>query len=126
MNSDYPYTEMIVDNCAMQCLKNPYQFDMMICPNLFGGIISGVLTGLINGPGYSPGYYRGPNHTIYTGDLRFSSYKNPIGHYMSLAKLFKHQGMQNYEQKIHKAVNKTLEETSDIFKYAELVLKNLN
>ncbi len=40
---EYPEVElenMLVDNCAMQIVKNPSQFDVMLCPNMFGDILS--------------------------------------------------------------------------------------
>jgi isocitrate dehydrogenase (NAD+) len=39
------YEEMIVDNCAMQLVKNPSQFDVMVAPNLYGTIISHIAAG---------------------------------------------------------------------------------
>ena len=41
---------MLVDNCAMQLVKNPSQFDVMLCPNMFGDILSdeaAMITGSI-------------------------------------------------------------------------------
>ena len=49
----YPEVElehMLVDNCAMQLVKNPAQFDVMLCPNMFGDILSdeaAMITGSI-------------------------------------------------------------------------------
>lgn len=39
------YEEMIVDNCSMQLVKNPSQFDVMVAPNLYGSIISHIAAG---------------------------------------------------------------------------------
>lgn len=36
---------MIVDNCSMQLVKNPSQFDVMVAPNLYGSIISHIAAG---------------------------------------------------------------------------------
>jgi isocitrate dehydrogenase (NAD+) len=38
---------MIVDNCAMQLVKTPSQFDVMVAPNLYGSIISHIAAGNI-------------------------------------------------------------------------------
>jgi isocitrate dehydrogenase (NAD+) len=38
---------MIVDNCSMQLVKNPSQFDVMVAPNLYGTIISHIGAGII-------------------------------------------------------------------------------
>jgi hypothetical protein len=48
ISKNYPfikYEEMIVDNCAMQLVKNPSQFDVMVAPNLYGTIISHICAG---------------------------------------------------------------------------------
>mgnify|MGYP003372449638 CR=1 FL=1 len=40
---DYPevtYSHMLVDNCAMQLVKNPQQFDVILTENMFGDILS--------------------------------------------------------------------------------------
>lgn len=37
---------MIVDNCSMQLVKNPSQFDVMVAPNLYGTIISHIGAGM--------------------------------------------------------------------------------
>ena len=45
---DVAVTHMYVDNAAMQLLKNPHQFDVMLCGNMFGDILSdecAMLTG---------------------------------------------------------------------------------
>lgn len=50
---DYPevtYEHMLVDNCAMQLVKNPAQFDVMVTENMFGDILSdeaSMITGSI-------------------------------------------------------------------------------
>ena len=46
--SDVELNHMLADNCAMQLLKNPKQFDVIVTDNLFGDILSdeaGMLTG---------------------------------------------------------------------------------
>ena len=41
--------DMIVDACAMQLVLNPWRFDMLLCTNLFGDILSDQLAGLVGG-----------------------------------------------------------------------------
>ena len=38
--SDVAFSSMYVDNAAMQLVRNPGQFDVMLCPNMFGDILS--------------------------------------------------------------------------------------
>ena len=42
-------TEMIVDNCCMQLVMNPEQFDVIVTTNLFGDILSDLCAGLVGG-----------------------------------------------------------------------------
>ncbi len=55
---EYPdilFEERIIDNMTMQMVKNPGQFDILLCPNLYGDIISDLGAGLIGGLGLAPG-----------------------------------------------------------------------
>ena len=53
MSEDYPdvtLSHMLVDNCAMQLVKNPSQFDVVLTENMFGDILSdeaSMITGSI-------------------------------------------------------------------------------
>ena len=55
---DYPdiqHNDMIIDNCCMQLVSKPHQFDVMLMPNLYGSIVSNVVCGLIGGAGLLAG-----------------------------------------------------------------------
>ena len=48
ISKDYPnitFEAMIIDNCCMQLVSNPYQFDVMVMPNLYGNIVDNVSAG---------------------------------------------------------------------------------
>ena len=49
------FNTMIVDNCTMQMVSNPHQFDVMVMPNLYGNIIINLAAGLVGGAGVVPG-----------------------------------------------------------------------
>lgn len=46
---------MIVDNCTMQMVSNPHQFDVMVMPNLYGNIVDNLASGLVGGAGVVAG-----------------------------------------------------------------------
>ncbi|KAJ8964941.1 hypothetical protein NQ317_010923 [Molorchus minor] len=53
----YPKIEferMIVDNCTMQMVSHPQQFDVMVTPNLYGNIVDNLASGLVGGAGVVP------------------------------------------------------------------------
>lgn len=54
---DYPdviYTDMLVDNCAMQLVRDPSQFDVILTANLFGDILSDEISVLSGSIGLMP------------------------------------------------------------------------
>jgi isocitrate dehydrogenase (NAD+) len=56
--ADYPEIEAddkIIDNCCMQLVMRPEQFDVLVMENLFGDILSDLCAGLIGGLGLAPG-----------------------------------------------------------------------
>ena len=58
LSSEYPdvsLSHMYVDNAAMQLVREPKQFDVLVTGNLFGDILSDLCAGLIGGLGVAPG-----------------------------------------------------------------------
>lgn len=49
------FETMIVDNCTMQMVSNPHQFDVMVTPNLYGNIVDNIASGLVGGAGVVAG-----------------------------------------------------------------------
>jgi isocitrate dehydrogenase (NAD+) len=55
---DYPdiqFDNRIVDNMCMQLVQKPEQYDVLLCPNLYGDILSDLCAGLVGGLGVAPG-----------------------------------------------------------------------
>lgn len=46
-NPDINFKPMIIDNCAMQLIQFPQQFNVMVAPNLYGSIIINISAGLV-------------------------------------------------------------------------------
>ena len=56
--ADYPeieFEDRIVDNMSMQLVQKPFQFDVVVAPNLYGDILSDLCAGLVGGLGLAPG-----------------------------------------------------------------------
>ncbi|CAN1276098.1 Isocitrate dehydrogenase [NAD] regulatory subunit 1, mitochondrial [Linum perenne] len=49
------YNEIIVDNCCMQLVSKPEQFDVMVTPNLYGNLVANTAAGIAGGTGFMPG-----------------------------------------------------------------------
>jgi 3-isopropylmalate dehydrogenase len=87
--ADVDLTHMLADNCAMQLVKNPKQFDVIVTDNLFGDLLSdeaGMLTGslgMLRPDGRQVGLYE-PIHGS-APDIAGQGIANPSATLMSLA-----------------------------------------
>src|ERR671918_829600 len=54
-NTDIEFEDRIVDNLSMQLVQRPEEYDVLVCPNLYGDIVSDLCAGLIGGLGLAPG-----------------------------------------------------------------------
>jgi len=54
-DSGVEFEDRIVDNMAMQLVQKPELYDVLVCPNLYGDILSDLGAGLIGGLGVAPG-----------------------------------------------------------------------
>ncbi len=52
---DIEFEDRIVDNMAMQLVQKPELYDVILCPNLYGDILSDLCAGLVGGLGMAPG-----------------------------------------------------------------------
>ena len=118
---DYPeveYSHLYVDNCSMQLVRNPKQFDVIITTNMFGDILSdeaSMLTGSIGMLASaslgetSLGMYE-PIHGS-APDIAGKDIANPIATVLSAAMMLRYSfGLEKEAQAIEKAVDKVLDE----------------
>ena len=117
---DYPevtLNHMYVDNAAMQLIRNPKQFDVIVTENMFGDILSdeaSMLTGSLGMlPSASlgkenPGLYE-PVHGS-APDIAGQDKANPIATIMSVAMMLRHSGgMEEAARDIENAISKVLD-----------------
>ncbi|MFN2289740.1 MAG: isocitrate/isopropylmalate dehydrogenase family protein [Anaerolineae bacterium] len=65
---DYPdieFNDRIVDNMSMQLVQRPHEYDVLVCPNLFGDVISDLCSGLVGGLGVAPGANFGQDLAVF-------------------------------------------------------------
>ncbi len=121
IQEDYPdveYGEMFVDNAAMQLVRDPGQFDVIVTENMFGDILSdeaSMLTGTIGMiPSSSLGDgTRGMYEPIHGSapDIAGQNKANPIGTILSAAMMLKYSfGLDAEAAAIEAAVNKALDD----------------
>lgn len=126
--ADYPevtYTDMLVDNCAMQLVMNPGQFDVILTENMFGDILSdeaSMITGSIGMLSSASlgktrlGLYE-PSHGS-APDIAGKNIANPIATILSAAMMLRYSlDLDDAAAAIEAAVAKVLKEgyrTTDI------------
>lgn len=122
---DVTLTDMLVDNCAMQIVKNPAQFDVVVTENMFGDILSDEASMITGSIGMIPssslgagtcGLYE-PIHGS-APDIAGKDVANPIGTILSAAMMLKYSfDMPKEADCIEKAVSAVLDmgyRTADI------------
>ncbi len=120
MEKDYPEVEcadMLVDNAAMQLVRNPAQFDVIVTTNMFGDILSdeaSQITGSIGMlPSASLGYTtRGLYEPIHGSapDIAGKNIANPIATILSAAMMLLYSfNLKEESDAIVNAVDKVLE-----------------
>jgi 3-isopropylmalate dehydrogenase len=124
---DIELTHMYVDNAAMQLLKNPKQFDVMVTGNMFGDILSDEASMLTGSIGMLPsasldannkGLYE-PIHGS-APDIAGKNLANPLATILSAAMMLRYSfGMTEAADKIEAAVRSALASgvaTGDIYR----------
>lgn len=59
------FENTIVDNMAMQLVRKPHNFDVLVLPNLYGDIVSDLCAGLVGGLGIAPGANIGDGMAVF-------------------------------------------------------------
>eukprot|EP00794_Sanderia_malayensis_P005341 gene5341-6011_t len=108
---DVVFNEMIIDNCAMQLVSNPKQFDVMVMPNLYGNVITSIAAALVGGPGIPPGANYGDDQVIFESGTRNSgkgiadqNIANPVSFLLASTNMLRHLGMSSYALLIDTAI----------------------
>lgn len=135
MAKEYPHVKvshMYVDNAAMQLIRNPKQFDVIVTGNLFGDILSDEASVLSGSIGLLPSASLGNQIALYepihgsAPDIAKQGIANPIATIASAAMMLRHSFKQDEAAKsIENAIVKALKQgyrTQDI---ASFGAKNL-
>lgn len=113
---DVEYSDMLVDNAAMQLIKNPSQFDVIVTTNMFGDILSDEASQITGSIGLLPSASMGktslgmyePIHGS-APDIAGQNKANPIATILSAAMMLKYSfGLEVESNCIEKAVDDVL------------------
>src|SRR6266481_5977095 len=115
----YPEIErqnMIVDNTSMQLVMRPEQFDILLCENLYGDIISDLCAGLIGGLGLVPGANIGEKGAVFEAvhgsapDIAGLGIANPTALLQSAILMLRHLNERAAADKVEGAMLRVFEE----------------
>jgi len=115
----YPEIErqsMIVDNTSMQLVMRPEQFDILLCENLYGDIVSDLCAGLIGGLGLVPGANIGEKGAVFEAvhgsapDIAGKGIANPTALLQSAILMLNHIEERQAAEKIETAMLKVFAE----------------
>jgi len=130
--SDYPDVElshMLVDNCAMQLVRNPGQFDVILTGNMFGDILSDEASMLTGSIGMLPSASIGDSTGLYepvhgsAPDIAGQNKANPLAAVASAAMLCRYSlDLEKAASEIEDAIDRVLAagyRSGDIFSNTE-------
>ena len=127
---DIAYSELYVDACAMNLIRNPEDFDIVLTTNLFGDILSDEAAQVVGGLGMAPAANVGNNFALFEPvhgsafDIAGKNIANPSSILLStkmmlewLGDKYKDDGLFNESRRIEDAITSLLRQnkkTKDI------------
>jgi isocitrate dehydrogenase (NAD+) len=104
------YAEHIIDNTCMQLVLNPFQYDMLLLPNLYGDIVSDLCAAFVGGLGLVPGANLGTECAIFEAvhgsapDIAGKDLANPTALLQSSILMLRHLGESDAASRMQSAV----------------------
>ena len=141
--ANYPDVESndrIVDNMCMQLVQKPEQYDVLLCPNLYGDILSDLAAGLVGGLGVAPGANIGDEYAVFEpvhgSAPKYAGLKkvNPTAIILSAWMMLDYLGEAEAARKLLEGVKRTIREkrvvtydlggSASTFEMAEEIARN--
>jgi isocitrate dehydrogenase (NAD+) len=117
---DIEFEDRIVDNLSMQLVQRPEEYDILVCPNLYGDIVSDLCAGLIGGLGLAPGGNFGTHAAVfepthgsapkYTGQNRV----NPMAMMLSGVMMLRHLEERDAADRVEAAIAAVIAEGTSV------------
>ncbi|WP_144903683.1 3-isopropylmalate dehydrogenase [Halobellus captivus] len=108
--------EVLMDAFATRVCLDPTQFDVVVCPNLAGDVLSDLAAGLVGGLGLLPSANVGPDNALFepvhgtAPDIAGEGVANPSAAILSAAMLLDHLGYADEAANVRNAVESVLED----------------
>jgi len=110
------FEDRIIDATAMQLVLDPGKFDVIVCENMFGDILSDLIAGLVGGLGLAPGANIGESAAIFEAvhgsapDIAGKGVANPSALLMAAVMMLAHMGMNETGRRITAALEAAIRE----------------
>ena len=110
------FEDRIIDATAMQLVMDPTRFDVIVCENMFGDILSDEIAGLVGGLGLAPGANIGKDAAIFEAvhgsapDIAGKGVANPAALLMAAIMMLQHMGQPAPAERIRIALEQTIRE----------------
>ena len=109
---DITFENMYVDACAMNLIRQPHQFDVVVTTNLFGDILSDESSQVVGGLGMAPAANIGDNFALFEPvhgaafDIAGKNIANPSSFLLSIKMMFDWLGAKHNDSKCIEVGNK--------------------
>jgi isocitrate dehydrogenase (NAD+) len=99
VSESYPeieYNELIIDAGCMRLVQAPEEFDIILCENLYGDVLSDLCAGFVGGLGVTPGANHGVKNSVFEAvhgsapDIAGRGIANPLALIMSGVMMLNH------------------------------------
>jgi len=119
-NEDVEFEDRIVDNISMQLVQRPEEYDVLVCPNLYGDIVSDLCAGLVGGLGLAPGGNFGTHAAVFepthgsAPKYKGQNKVNPMAMMLSGVMMLRHLEEQDAADRLEDAVAAVIAEGSSV------------
>ncbi len=120
--SDITFEQMYVDACAMNLIRQPESFDVIVTTNLFGDILSDESSQVVGGLGMAPAANIGDNFALFEPvhgaafDIAGKQIANPSSFILSIKMMLDWLGTKNNDQKCFDVAKKIESVVYDVVK----------
>ncbi|KAG7599016.1 Isopropylmalate dehydrogenase-like domain [Arabidopsis suecica] len=112
MYPNITYNEIGINNCCLQLVEKPEQFDVIVTPNLYGNIIANIAAGVSGGANgdIMPGGSFGAEYAIFEQVGSVENHKNPVALLFSSVMMLRHLLLPLFADRLETAVKRVVSE----------------